>query len=237
MPTADSKVAIVTGASQGIGEGTADSMCRRGYRVVATARSIGKSNDEQVVTVAGDIGDPATAERIMAAAMERFGRVDTLVNNAGIFRPKPFTEFDPADYAAMLSTNVAGFFHLTQRAIATMLQQGTGHIVTITAALVDQPTKTLPAGLVALTKGGLNAITRSLAIEYAAQGIRVNAVAPGVIATPLHPPERQEALARLQPVGRIGAVEDIVNAILFLDEAQFVTGEILHVDGGRSVGC
>lgn len=231
------KVAIVTGASQGIGEGTVGAMRRRGYRIVATSRSIGASGDEQVATVAGDIGEPATAELVMAAAMERFGRVDTLVNNAGVFRPRPFTDYDAADYAAMLSTNVAGFFHLTQRVVAVMLKQGSGHVVTITAALVDQPTQASPAGLVALTKGGLNAVTRSLAIEYASRGVRVNAVAPGVIATPLHSPERHEALARLHPVGRIGTVQDIVDAILFLEDAQFVTGEILHVDGGRSVGC
>ena len=158
------------------------------------------------------------------------------MNNAGVFLPKPFTDHNPADYMAMLSTNVAGFF-LTQRAVATMLQQGVSHIVTITAALVNQPTRTLPAGLVALTKEGVNAVTRSLAIGYAARGIRVNAVAPGVIATPHHSRERHDALARLHPVGRIGAVQDIVDAILFLDEAQFVTGEILHVDGDRSVGC
>lgn len=237
MAVAGNKVAIVTGASRGIGKATVNAMRRRGYRVVATARTIDPSSDEDLVTVGGDIGDPATADQVMSAAVERFGRVDTLVNNAGIFRAKPFTEYDGADYAAMLSTNVAGFFHLTQRAVAAMLQQGAGHIVTITATLADQPSRASPAALVALTKGGLNALTRSLAIEYAGRGIRVNAVAPGVIATPLHAPEKLEAMARMHPIGRVGSVGDIVDAILFLEDASFVTGEIVHVDGGRSAGC
>ena len=189
-----------------------------------------------VLAVAGDISEPETAERIVRTALERFGRIDTLVNNAGVFLSKPFIEFTEDDYAHNMAVNVAGFFHLTQRAAAEMLKQGSGHIVSITTALVDQPIAGVPAALASLTKGALNAVTRSLAIEFATSGVRVNAVAPGIIKTPMHPVETHAALAGLHPVGRMGEVRDIVEAVLFLESAPFVTGEILHVDGGQHAG-
>lgn len=234
---AEQKVVIVTGASQGIGAGLVRAYRDRNYRVVATSRTIGASTDPDVLTVQGDIADPATAQRVIAIALERFGRIDTLVNNAGIFVAKPFTEYSPADYAAVMATNVTGFFHITQRALEVMSNQRSGHIVNITASIVDRPLAVLPAAMAALTKGGLNSVTRSLAIEYASRGIRVNAVAPGVVSTPMHAPETHAALAKLHPVGRIGETTDIAEAVLYLESATFVTGEILHVDGGSSVGA
>lgn len=230
------KVAIITGASQGIGAELVQAYRTRNFSVVGNSRSIRGGSDPDVIAVDGDIGDPGTAERVMAEAMRRFGRVDTLVNNAGIFIAKPFTDYSAADFAAVLSVNLAGFFHVTQRAVAQMLTQGSGHIVTITTSLVDQPIAGVPAALASITKGGLNSVTKELAIEYATRGIRVNAVAPGVIKTPMHPPETHAALAGLHPMGRMGEIRDIVEAVLFLESASFVTGEILHVDGGSNAG-
>jgi NAD(P)-dependent dehydrogenase (short-subunit alcohol dehydrogenase family) len=230
------KVVIVTGASQGIGADLVRAYRDRNYRVVATSRSIRSGPDADVLTVAGDISDPETGERVVGAALERFGRVDSLVNNAGVFLSKPFIEFTQEDYAHNMAVNVAGFFHITQRAAAVMLKQGSGHIVSITTALVDQPIAGLPAALASLTKGALNAVTRSLAIEFASSGVRVNAVAPGIIKTPMHPAETHTALAALHPIGRMGEVGDVVEAVLFLESAPFVTGEILHVDGGQHAG-
>jgi NAD(P)-dependent dehydrogenase (short-subunit alcohol dehydrogenase family) len=230
------KVAVITGASQGIGAALVEAYRDRGYRVVATSRSIERGGDRDVVAVPGDVADPATAERVVGEAVSRFGRVDTLVNNAGVFLSKPFVEFTEDDYARNMAVNVAGFFHVTQRAAAEMLKQGSGHIVSITTSLVDQPMAGMPAALAALTKGALNAATRSLAIEFAASGVRVNAVAPGIIKTPMHPVETHAALAALHPVGRMGEVRDVVEAVLFLESAPFVTGEILHVDGGQHAG-
>ena len=232
----EQKVAVITGASQGIGAALVKAYRDRNYRVVATARSIKPSNDDDVLTVAGDIADPKTAERIIAEGVARFGRIDTLVNNAGIFIAKPFTEYTEADFAAALSVNLGGFFHVTQRAIAEMEKQGSGHIVQVTTSLVDHAISGVPSVLASLTKGGLNAATKSLAIEYAKRGIRVNAVAPGVIKTPMHPAETHAALDALHPVGHMGEIKDIVDAILYLEGAGFVTGEILHVDGGQSAG-
>jgi len=233
---AEQKVAIITGASQGIGEGLVRAYRDRNYRVVANSRSIKPSTDPDIVTVAGDIADPKTAERIVSAAIERFGRIDTLVNNAGIFVAKPFTDYTDEDFASVLAVNVGSFFQMTRRAAAEMLKQGSGHIVQITTSLVDHANSSVPSVLASLTKGGLNAATKSLAIEYAAKGIRVNAVSPGVIKTPMHTPETHEFLANLHPVRRMGETKDIVDAVLFLESAPFVTGEILHVDGGQSAG-
>jgi NAD(P)-dependent dehydrogenase (short-subunit alcohol dehydrogenase family) len=232
----EQKVVVVTGASQGIGAGIVQAFRDRNFRVVATSRSIKPSADADVVTIQGDVGAPETAEKVFKAALERFGRIDTLVNNAGIFMAKPFTAYSQDDYDAYLSTNVTGFFHMTQRALELMSKQGQGHIVTITTSLVDQPMSSVPAVLASLTKGALSAATKSLAIEYAKTGIRVNAVSPGIIKTPMHPPEAHQALAALHPMGRMGDISDIVDAVLYLDGAGFVTGEVLHVDGGQAAG-
>ncbi|MCW2242075.1 SDR family NAD(P)-dependent oxidoreductase [Azospirillum canadense] len=229
-------VALITGASQGIGAGLVAGFRQRGFAVVATSRSIQPSGDPNVLAVGGDIADPDTAKRVVAAARERFGHIDTLVNNAGIFVAKPFTEYTAADFAAVMATNVAGFFHVSQLAAAQMLTQGSGHIVNITTTLVDQPLAGVPAALASLSKGGLDAVVRSLAIEYAGKGIRVNAVSPGIIKTPMHTPETHEFLSALHPVGHMGSIQDIVDAVLYLDGAGFVTGETLHVDGGQHAG-
>jgi NAD(P)-dependent dehydrogenase (short-subunit alcohol dehydrogenase family) len=230
------KVAVITGASQGIGAGLVREFVDRGYRVVANSRSIKSGSSNEVVTVAGDIADPAVAERVIGGAVEKFGRVDTLVNNAGMFIAKPFTDYTEADFAAKISLNLAGFFYVSQQAIRQMLTQGGGHVVNVTTTLVNQPVKGVPSALASLTKGGLDAVTRSLAIEFADRGIRVNAVAPGVIKTPMHAPETHSFLAGLHPLGRMGEIREIVEAILYLESATFVTGETLHVDGGAHAG-
>jgi len=230
------RVVVVTGASRGIGAGLVAGYRRLGFGVVATARSITPSKDEQVLAIAGDIRDRATAQKVVAAAKERFGRVDTLVNNAGIFIAKPFTQYTQEDFDVVTGTNVTGLFHITQVVLTELLSQGSGHIVNITAALVDQPLASVPAGLAAVTKGGLNALTTSLAIEVAKRGVRVNAVAPGAVKTPMHAPATYDFLAKVHPVGRMGEVQDIVDAVLYLESASFVTGEILHVDGGAAAG-
>jgi NAD(P)-dependent dehydrogenase (short-subunit alcohol dehydrogenase family) len=232
----EQKVAVITGAFQGIGAALVKAYRDRNYRVVATARSMKPSSDDEVLPVSGDIADRKTAERAISEGIARFGRIDTLVNNAGIFIAKPFTEYTGADYAAIVAVNLTGFFHITQLAVAEMEKQGSGHVVQITASLVDHANASVPSVLAALTKGGLNAATKSLAIEYAKRGIRVNAVAPGTIKTPMHSPETYAQLAALHPVGRLGEISDIVDAILYLEGAGFVTGEILHVDGGQSAG-
>ncbi|TWB54476.1 SDR family NAD(P)-dependent oxidoreductase [Nitrospirillum viridazoti] len=231
------KVAIVTGASQGIGAATVAGLIAQGYRVVATSRTIQPSQNPNVATVAGDIGSRETAERVVATALERFGRIDSLVNNAGIFIAKPYTDYTDEDYARVLSTNLNGFHHITQLVIAQLLKQGGGgHVVQVSTSLVDHANSGVPSVLASLTKGGLNAATKSLAIEFASRGIRVNAVSPGIIKTPMHDPSTHEWLGKQHPVGRMGEMADIVNAILYLDNAPFVTGEILHVDGGQSAG-
>jgi NAD(P)-dependent dehydrogenase (short-subunit alcohol dehydrogenase family) len=232
----EQKVALITGASQGIGAGLVQGFRQRGYRIVANSRSIKPSGDPQILNVAGDITDPAVADRVVGAAAAHFGRIDTLVNNAGIFISKPFTEYTEADFAAVLSVNLAGFFHVSQRTVRQMLKQGSGHIVNITTTLVDQPIAGVPAAMASLTKGGLDAVTRGLAIEYADRGIRVNAVSPGIIRTPMHAEHTHAALAKLHPMQRLGEVEEIVDAALYLDSAAFVTGEVLHVDGGQHAG-
>jgi NAD(P)-dependent dehydrogenase (short-subunit alcohol dehydrogenase family) len=232
----EQKVAVITGASQGFGAGLVKAYRDSNYRVIANSRSIKASKDPDVVTVAGDVSDPKVADRIVQEGLARFGRIDTLVNNAGIFIAKPFTDYTEEDYAKIFAVNVGGFFRLTQRVIPKMLKQGSGHIVQITTTLVDQANSNVPAALASLTKGGLAAATKSLAIEYAKRGIRVNAVSPGVIKTPMHAPETHEFLAKLHPVGRMGEVRDVIDAIMFLERAPFVTGETLHVDGGQSAG-
>ena len=232
----EQKVAVITGASQGIGAALVKAYRDRNYRVVATARSVKPLSDADVLVVPGDIADRKTAERTISEGMVRFGHIDTLVNNAGIFIAKPFTQYTEADYAAILGVNLTGFFNITQLAIAEMEKQGSGHVVQITTSLVDNAIAGVPSVLASLTKGGLNAATKSLAIEYAKRGIRVNAVALGIIKTPMHPVETHVQLAALHPLGRMGEISDVVDAILYLESASFVTGEIVHVDGGQSAG-
>jgi NAD(P)-dependent dehydrogenase (short-subunit alcohol dehydrogenase family) len=234
--TATPKVALITGASQGIGAGLLQAFLAAGYRVVANSRTIAPSTSADVLTIAGDVALPETAERMVGAAMDRFGRVDLLVNNAGAFIPRPFVDYSQADFAALVAVNLGGFFHLSQRAAVAMLRQGRGHIVSITTSVADHPLAPLPAALAALTKGGLNAVTRSLAMEYAGKGIRVNAVSPGVIKTPMHHPDTYDFFAKLHPMGRMGSIEEVVEAVLYLETASFVTGEVLNVDGGLHVG-
>ena len=230
------KVVIVTGASQGIGAEVVRAFRKLDCRVVATSRSIKPSEDPNILTVAGDIGDPTTARRVISEGVARFGRIDTLVNNAGIYIGKPFTEHTAEDYAAVMNVNMAGFYYVTQLAIAEMERHSSGHVVSVTSSTADNAISGGYSVLAALTKGGLNAATKSLAIEYARKGIRVNAVAPGIIKTPMHAPETHEALGAFHPLGRMGEMSDIADAILFLDSAPFITGEILHVDGGQSAG-
>jgi len=235
----DQRIAIITGASRGIGGGLVQGFRKMGYNVVANSRFINAGDhagDPGIVAVAGDIALPDTAERIVKVAVERFGRIDTLVNNAGVFIPKPFTDYAEADFTTLVGVNLAGFFHVTQRAASEMLRAGSGHIVNITSSIADQPMTSVTAALVALTKGGLNAVTRSLAIEYASRSIRVNAVSPGATDTPMHPIEAHGFLAGLQPMGRMGTIGEVVEAVLYLEKAAFVTGEILHVDGGAHAG-
>jgi len=234
--SSNQKVAIITGASQGIGAGLVKAFRDRDYRVVATSRSIAATGDKDIVAVPGDVADPATAKAVTREAMARFGRIDTLVNNAGIFISKPFTDYTAEDFERKIATNVAGFFHITQQVAAEMLKQGSGHIVSITTSLTDQPTSAVPSALANLTKGGINSATKALAIEYATKGIRVNAVSPGIIKTPMHAAETHDFLAALHPTKQLGETKDIVDAVLFLESAGFITGEILHVDGGQSAG-
>ncbi|WP_321927539.1 SDR family NAD(P)-dependent oxidoreductase [Paraburkholderia guartelaensis] len=230
------KVVVVTGASQGIGAEVVKAFRKLDYRIVATARSIKPSHDANILGVAGDIGDPATAQRVITEGIARFGRIDTLVNNAGIYIGRPFTEHTAEDYAAVMNVNMAGFYHITQLAIAEMERHSGGHVVSVTASVVDAAHTGVYSVLAALTKGGLNAATKSLAIEYAKKGIRVNAVAPGITKSPMHAPQTHETLGAFHPLGRMGEMSDIADAILFLDRAPFITGEILHVDGGQSAG-
>jgi NAD(P)-dependent dehydrogenase (short-subunit alcohol dehydrogenase family) len=228
------KVAIITGVSRGIGAGLVAGYRGRGWAVVASARTISPSQDPDLLTVAGDTAEPATADRIISAALERFDRIDTLVNNASIHLSKPFTDYTAADYATITGVNLAGFFWLTQRAIAEMATRYGGHVVNVLADIADSGA---PAVLAALTKGGQVAATRSLALEYASRGIRVNAVAPGIIQTPVHPAGSYDDLGgRLPPLGQAGQISDVVDTILFLESSPYITGEILHVDGGQTVG-
>ena len=227
------KVAVITGASEGIGAGLVTGYRGLGWAVVASAPTLRPSKDPEVLAVEGDIADPAGADRVIGVALERFGRLDTLVNNAGVFIAKPFTDYTAADYALVVRVNLTGFFWVTQRAIAAMAARYGGQVVTVSATAESADSST-PAVLDALTKGGLAAATRSLAIEYACLGIRVNAVSPGIIRSPAHPPECYEHLGdRLPPLGRVGQVSDVVDGVLFLESSPFITGEILHIDGGQ----
>ena len=230
----DEKVAIITGASHGIGAGLVAAYREAGFRVVAGALSIEQSTDPNIVTIAGDISKPETADLIMSEGVDRFGRLDTLVNNVGAYISKPFTQYTIADYELMLSTNLGGFFHITQRALERMGRQGRGHVVNITATVAEQPVNGVPAALASLAKGGLNSVTKALAIEYASRGIRVNAVSPTLIRT--HPEASYAGSESQIPLGRIGEIQDVVSAVMYLENAPYVTGEISHVDGGQSAG-
>jgi len=234
---ASRKVVIVTGASQGIGAGLVEGFRNAGYAAVGSSRSIDPSDAPDFITVRGDIAEVESAQMIVEQAVNRFGRIDTLINNAGIFISKPFTDYTIEDYQAITAVNLTGFFHMTQGVIGQMLAQGTGgHIVNITTSLVDRPESANPSALVSLTKGGLAAVTRSLAIEYASRGVRFNAVALGVIQNPVYDPASYEGLAHLHPLGRVGQISDVVEGILYLEQASFVTGVVLHIDGGQSAG-
>jgi NAD(P)-dependent dehydrogenase (short-subunit alcohol dehydrogenase family) len=234
----ESKTAIVTGAKQGIGAGLVEGFLNKGYNVVATSRNVTHSltASTSLVLVDGDIGNQETAAKTVEAATRHFGSVDVLVNNAGLFRTKPFTEFTTDDFNALVSTNLLGFLYMTQLTVKQMLKQKSGNVVNISAALVDQPVAGVNASVSMITKGGLNAVTRSLAIEYAKDGIRFNAVAPGVVDSPLHKDEPKDFLRTFQPMGKIVEVKDVVDAVLFLAEADQITGEILRVDGGAHAG-
>jgi len=235
MSETNQRVAIITGASRGIGAGLVAGYRRQGWAVVASARAIKPSDQPDLLTVGGDIAEPETADRIVEAALGRFGRIDTLVNNAGVYISKPFTGYTAEDYALVTGVNLTGFFWLTQRVIAEMVGRYGGHVVNVSATLAEVADSGTPEVLAALTKGGLAAATRSLAVEYASRGIRVNAVSPGIIQT--HPADSYDGLGgRLPPLGRVGQVSDVVDGVLFLESSSYVTGEILHIDGGQVAG-
>src|SRR6516225_11259137 len=235
------RTAIVTGASQGIGAGVVKAFAERGFNVVANSRKVTQSTEvaasDQLALVDGHIGEPATAAKIVETALSRFKSIDALVNNAGIFITKPFTDYTAEDFKSLVSTNVEGFLYVTQLAIKQMLGQQTGgSVVTITAALARNPIRGVPAAVPMITKGGLETITQHLAMEYAEDGIRVNAVAPGVVDTPLHTQTPREVMHSLSPLGRVSTVKEITDAVLYLTDAPTVTGHILYVDSGAHVG-
>jgi NAD(P)-dependent dehydrogenase (short-subunit alcohol dehydrogenase family) len=237
----DRKTVIVTGASQGIGTGVVRAFLARGYDVVGTARSATKSKhllaSDHLALVDGDIGQFETAQKVAALALEKFGSIDAVVANAGIFVVKPFTDYTTDDFHALISTNLAGFIHITQLAVKQMQAQKTGgSVVAITAALADNPIAGVTASLSMITKGGLETVTRHLAMEYAKQHIRFNAVAPGAVDTPLHANDSKESLTAQSPMATISTVEDIASAVVYLTEAHQITGEVLHVDGGAHLG-
>ena len=236
MPT--QQTAIITGAAGGIGSGLVQGFLNAGYNVVATSLNTSRSltASPTLILVDGDIGKPETAAKVAAATLQHFGSIDVLVNNAGIFRAKAFIDYTDADLDALVSINLRGFIYITQLAVKQMLQQKSGHVVTITASLADQPIAGENASVSMMTKGGLNTITRSLAIEYAGLGIRFNAVGPGAVETPMHKDDPPEAYTARQPLKTITQVRDIVDAVLYLARANQVTGEIIHVDGGSHAG-
>jgi NAD(P)-dependent dehydrogenase (short-subunit alcohol dehydrogenase family) len=233
--TAGRRVAIVTGASHGIGAGLVKAFRHAGYAVVANARSISPVDESDCLTVRGDIADPETGRRVAEETVNRFGRIDCLVNNAGVFIGKPFADYTADDFVSITSVNLGGFFSVTQHVVEQMVTQGSGHVVNVTTSLVDQPDSDTPAALASLTKGGLAAVTRSLAIEYASRGVRVNAVSLGVIRTG-DDAASYVGMAELHPLGRLGEVSDVTDGILYLERATFVTGEVLHIDGGQAAG-
>jgi NAD(P)-dependent dehydrogenase (short-subunit alcohol dehydrogenase family) len=237
---AGDKTVIVTGASQGIGAAVVHAFLDRGYRIVATSRSIsgaGFAPSPNLALVDGDIGQSATAEKVARMAIQKFASINHVVNNAGIFVAKPFTDYTADDFRSLVSTNLEGFIYLTQLAVKQMLSQGTGgSVTTITAALADNPIAGNPASVAMITKGGLNAITLSLANEYAKKNIRFNAVAPGAVDTPMHEKNPKDVLNTLSPMGTVSGVKDIADAVVYLTEARNVTGEVLHVDGGAHAG-
>jgi NAD(P)-dependent dehydrogenase (short-subunit alcohol dehydrogenase family) len=239
--TTKSQVAIVTGASSGIGLGVTQALLERGYRVVANSRSITKSKDlkpsSNLVLVDGDIGKKDVAVKVAEAAVKHFGRIDLLVNNAGIYIPKPFTDYTPEDFEMMISTNVAGYFFVTQQVVAQMRKQKSGHIVSVSTTLVDQPLAGAPISLPVLTKGTIPAFSRALAMEYVADGIRVNTISPGVVNTPMHANNDHAFLKTLHPIPRLVEVSDMVDALLYLQSASMVNGENIHVDGGAHAGA
>jgi NAD(P)-dependent dehydrogenase (short-subunit alcohol dehydrogenase family) len=235
------KTVIVTGASQGIGAGVANAFLDRGYNVVATSRQVSRSGEipdsDRVARVDGDIADPATARNVAEIALARFGAINALVNNAGIFFAKPFIDYTVDDYRKLASTNTEGFLHLTQLVVRQMLaQKSGGSIVSITTPLVDHPIAGVDVSVAMITKGGIEAASKNIAMEYAKAGIRVNTVAPGIVDTPLHKDDPKDVLATLSPMGVISTVQDIVDAVVFLTEAPHITGEVLHVDGGAHLG-
>jgi NAD(P)-dependent dehydrogenase (short-subunit alcohol dehydrogenase family) len=234
------KVALVTGASSGIGLEIAQTLLGRGYSVTAVSRTASKqralADATRFLAVDGDVGDEGTAARAVDAALTKFGKIDLLVNNAGIFIAKPFTDYTADDYARLLATNLAGFFHMTQRALRAMERRRAGHIISISTSLASQPIAGVPSALPILIKGGIEAATRSLAIEYASHGIRMNTIAPGIINTPMHATESHAFLEGLSPARRIGTPLEIADAVLYLESATFVSGEVLHVDGGAHAG-
>ncbi len=239
MDSGDQKVAVITGGSQGIGAALVTAYRQEGWAVVASALTVEPSADPSLVTIAGDISRPGTAEKITAAALRAFGRIDTLVNDAGVYLSRPFTQYTAEDYAFVTGVNLTGFFTVTQQVIGAMLEGGRGgHVVNITTTLVDYANSRVPSVLASLTKGGIAAATRSLAVEFAARGIRVNAVSPGVIQTDMRSPESYAALTpeELPPLGRVGQISDIVRSILFLESSPYITGETVHVDGGQIAG-
>jgi NAD(P)-dependent dehydrogenase (short-subunit alcohol dehydrogenase family) len=237
---ADKKTVIVTGASQGIGEAVVQTFLNRGYNVVATSRNVSKARltpSQSLALVDGDIGHATTAQMVAKTAVEKFGSIDHVVNNAGIFAAKPFTEYTAEDFRRFVSTNLEGFIFITQFAVKQMLSQGTGGSVTsITSSLVENPIAGVPVSIPMITKGGLDAVTVNLASEYAKQNIRFNAVAPGIVDTPLHREDPKDFLKTLSPMGTISDAKDIAEAVIFLTEARHITGEVLHVDGGAHAG-
>jgi NAD(P)-dependent dehydrogenase (short-subunit alcohol dehydrogenase family) len=236
-----SKTIVITGASQGIGAGLVNTFAGRGYNVVATSRSVSRSSEipdsDKVVRVDGDIADPATARKVVETALSRFGRIDALVNNAGIFFAKPFVDYTLDDYRKLAATNVEGFLHLTQLVVRQMVaQKSGGSIVSITTPLISHPIAGMPVSVAMITKGGIEAASKNIAMEYARDGIRVNTVAPGVVDTPLHKDNPKDFLKTLSPMNSISSAQEIVDAVVFLTEAPHITGEVLHVDGGAHLG-